>query len=346
VLYDQSIAIQSPPLVTRQTPLEVKVSVVDDVAPEEWAELLSQDPRSTFFHTVEWGKCLENALPGWERFYIVGKQGRRLAAGLPVMRYTKRRVSALLSMPFGTYGGPLVGSTANLAAGGLLAERFFAEARGGSVAYAEMVDLPSQIQPMAAPGIRQIEDETRVLNLSRGFDKIHRGFKPANRNKIRKAQKSGVVVRRGRRRDDYLRYHTLLLDCSKNWGGRVRFDRRFFEVLAAIEGGSVQLWLAEHQGDVIAGLLNFMHGNNVMNWGAVMLRNARSLSPMNLLHAEAIRDAVNRGMTIYNFGSSAGFKGVDQFKMTFGTSRVQYRHHVLQKRWFSILKRWSRRRRT
>jgi len=273
-------------------------------------------------------------------------QGHRLAAGLPVMRYTKRGFSALLSMPFGTYGGPLVGDTASLAAGGLLSARFFDEARRSRVAYAELVDLPSQITPMSSKDIRQVEDETRVLNLDGGFDELHRGFKPSNRNKIRKAQKSGVVVRRGRRRDDYLRYHTLLLDCSKNWGGRVRFGKRFFEVLSAIDDGSVQLWLAEYNGDVVAGLLNFMHGNNVMNWGAVMLHSARSLSPMNLLHAEAIRDAVNRGLTIYNFGSSAGFKGVDQFKMTFGTRRVQYRHHVMQKRWFSILKRWSKRRRT
>jgi lipid II:glycine glycyltransferase (peptidoglycan interpeptide bridge formation enzyme) len=273
-------------------------------------------------------------------------QGHRLAAGLPMMKYTKWGFSALLSMPFGTYGGPLVGETASLAAGGLLSARFFEEARGGSVAYAELVDLPSQITPMVSSDIRQVEDESRVLNLDVGFDELHRGFKPANRNKIRKAQKSGVVVRRGRRRDDFLRYHTLLLDCSKNWGGRVRFGKRFFEVLSTVDDGSVQLWLAELNGDVIAGVLNFMHGNNVMNWGAVMQHSARSLSPMNLLHAEAIRDAVNRGLTIYNFGSSAGFKGVDQFKMTFGTRRVQYRHHVMQKRWFSILKHWSKRRRT
>ena len=323
------------------------VDVVSDVDHLQWDILLSEEPHSTFFHTLEWSDTLERALSGWSRFFIVGTVDGRMVAGLPAMQYSKRGFHAIMSMPFGTHGGPLVGDAAPQMAGEDLSQRFFDEATSTKrVAYAELVDLPSRVNPSAESGIRSIEDETQVLELSLDYDELYSGFKPANRNKIRKAQKAGVTVRRGRRRDDFLRYNSILLDCSKNWGGRVRFGEKFFDALSEIDNGSVQLWLAEYNKTAVAGLLNFAHNGMVMNWGAVMLHESRSLSPMNLLHSEAIKDAVDSGFSKYSFGSSAGFKGVDKFKTTFGTTRATYYHHVLQKKWFSVLKRWSRRRRS
>jgi CelD/BcsL family acetyltransferase involved in cellulose biosynthesis len=321
------------------------IDVVRGVDEQTWRNLLSQDRESTFFHAVEWGQILERALEGWERFFLVGKVGGRIVAGLPAMRYSKRGFHAEMSMPFGTYGGAIVGKDAPPSAGEELAKRFFESAQSARTAFAELVDFPTRFSLGGGKRIRRIDDETQILDLDRSFDELMSGFKQNNRNTIRKAEKTGLSVRRGRRRDDFLRYHSILLDCAKNWGGRLRFDEKFFDVLSAIENGSIQLWLAEHNRVVIAGLLNFVHNDTVMNWSNVMLRSSRVLSPMNLLHAEAIRDAVNRGYTAYNFGSSAGFKGVDWFKARFGTRRVEYPHHVMQKKWFSLVKRWSRRRR-
>ena len=323
----------------------MKIDVVSGVDRFEWERLLLEDPRSTFFHSLEWSDCLRLSLTGWERYFVVGRVGGRLVAGIPAMRYSRHGFYATLSMPFGTYGGPLVGDGAPESAYERLANRFFDDARAARVTFAELVDFPPRFPAAVNSGTSEVEDETQVLGLHRGFNDLYRGFKPANRNKIRKARKAGVTVRRGQSAEDFIAYHRVLVDCAKNWDGRVRFGRGFFVQLSGSESGAVQLWLAEHEGKVIGGLLNFMHGDSIMNWGAVMLRRSRALAPMNLLHAEAIRDAVNRGMTTYNFGSSAGFDGVDAFKTTFGTTRVGYHHFVMKKRWFSMVKRWSKRRR-
>jgi len=323
----------------------MSVAVVRDVDPLEWARLLLEDPRSTFFHTVEWGRVLERSLAGWERFFIVGTSGDRIVAGLPAMRYTKRGFFAAASMPFGTYGGPLVGDGAPPWAYDRLGQRFFELAKSTRAIFAEIVDFPPREPSVMNSGTREVEDETQIVGLHSGYDELYQAFKPANRNKIRKAQKVGVTVRRGQSTGDFLDYYRVLQECANNWDGRVRFGREFFVTLSDIDSGPVQLWLAEHEGKIIGGLLNFMHGDSVMNWGAAMTRKARDLAPMNLLHAEAIRDAVNRGLATYNFGSSAGFDGVDSFKTTFGTTRVGYSHFVLQKKWFSMAKRWAKKRR-
>ncbi|MCK5619139.1 MAG: GNAT family N-acetyltransferase [Candidatus Krumholzibacteria bacterium] len=348
MIHELSIAIVPPPQRQPEKSAQpMDVDIVSSVDHLQWDNLLSEEPHSTFFHTLEWSDTLERALSGWSRFFIVGTVDGRVVAGLPAMKYSKRGFYAIMSMPFGTHGGPLVGDAAPQMAGEDLSQRFFDEATSTKrVAYAELVDLPSRVNPSAESGIRSIEDETQVLELGLDYDELYGGFKPANRNKIRKAQKAGVTVRQGRRRDDFLRYNSILLDCSKNWGGRVRFGEKFFDALSEIDNGSVQLWLAEYNKTAVAGLLNFAHNGMVMNWGAVMMHDSRSLSPMNLLHSEAIRDAVDNGFSKYSFGSSAGFKGVDKFKTTFGTTRATYYHHVLQKKWFSVLKRWSRRRRS
>jgi CelD/BcsL family acetyltransferase involved in cellulose biosynthesis len=351
VFYEHSIAIESPPQVRPQVPpvepptLELKVDVARAVDSTQWKRLLESDPDSTFFHTPQWGLTLEVSLEGWERFFVTVTAGDRLVAGLPAMKYSKRGFQAVMSMPFGTYGGPIVERNGPPSACDLLANRFFKEARSKTTAFAELVDSPQRPSNVQPNDIRHVIDETQVLDLDRSFDELMRGFRPNNRNTIRKAQKSGVLIRRGRRRDDFLRYRSILLDCSKNWGGRLRYNEKFFDVLSTVDDDSVQLWLAEYNRNVVAGLLNFIHNDRVMNWSAVMLRKSRPLAPMNLLHAEAIRDAVNRGYIDYNFGSSAGIKGVDWFKARFGTRRVKYHHHVLQKRWFSLIKRWSKRKR-
>jgi len=345
VLQERSIATKSTAKVRPQIDQEMSIGVVDSVDGHEWERLLLEDPRSTFFHTLEWGEFLQRALNGWERYFVVGKTGGRLVAGIPAMRYCKRGFYATMSMPFGTYGGPLVGDGAAKSAYERLSNRFFDEARAARVTFAELVDYPPRFPTVINSGTREVEDETQVLGLHRGYGDLFNGFKPANRNKIRKGQKAGVTVRRGQSTADFLAYHKVLLDCAKNWDGRVRFGRGFFVNLSDSDTGAVQLWLAEYEGKVISGLLNFMHGDSIMNWGAVMLRKSRTLSPMNLLHAEAIRDAVNRGLATYNFGSSAGFDGVDSFKTAFGTTRVGYNHYVMQKRWFKLVKRWSKRRR-
>jgi predicted N-acyltransferase len=323
----------------------MSVEVVRDVDQLEWDRLLMEDPRSTFFHSLEWGRCLERALTGWERYLIVANAGGRVIAGLPAMRYSKRGFCAVMSMPFGTYGGPLVGDGAPPSAYELLVHRFFEEASSTRVVFAELVDFPQREPSNQNSGTREVEDETQILGLQRGYDRLYGEFRPTNRNRIRKAQKAGVTVRRGHTTDDYLSYHRVLLDCAKHWDGRVRFGRDFFVALSETDSDSIQLWLAEHDGNVVAALVNFLHGDSVMNWGNVMLRGARALSPMNLLHAEAIREAAGDGLATYNFGSSSGFDGVDAFKTTFGTTRVGYSHFILQKRWFSMVKHWSRGRR-
>jgi hypothetical protein len=43
------------------------------------------------------------------------------------------------------------------------------------------------------------------------------------------------------------------------------------------------------------------------------------------LHATAIEQALNDGMSIYNFGANPGLPGVSRFKRSFGAEAFRYR---------------------
>jgi lipid II:glycine glycyltransferase (peptidoglycan interpeptide bridge formation enzyme) len=143
-------------------------------------------------------------------------------------------------------------------------------------------------------------------------------FTSQNRNKIRKAEKLGLQVRRSDARPDLERYAELYAESAARWQLETPLPRAFFVALAAAPG--VDVWLAERAGECVAALLNFRCGGQIMNWGNVSRRDAWGASPNNLLHWRALESACRdrSGPRLYNFGGSTGLPGVETFKTAFG----------------------------
>jgi lipid II:glycine glycyltransferase (peptidoglycan interpeptide bridge formation enzyme) len=190
---------------------------------------------------------------------------------------------------------------------------------------------------------RALVEPAQVLQLGRPFDQIWAGFKPSARNKIRKAEKAGVTVRIASSEADFVAYHEMLTECSRRWATPAGFGRGFFIGLAELGPETVQMWIAEHESQIVAGDLNFLYGDTIMNWGNVSRPQARSLAPNNLLHARAIKWGVERGLAGYNLGSSRGLPGVGSFKASFGTETVDLVRLSLEKPWYRIAKAGCRR---
>src|SRR5262245_51157706 len=73
-----------------------------------WDQLLSAAPGATIFHTAAWGElwAAEWGDARWEA--IVLEDGGRYAGAIPMIVRRRGPVRTVYSMPFGTYGGPLV----------------------------------------------------------------------------------------------------------------------------------------------------------------------------------------------------------------------------------------------
>jgi CelD/BcsL family acetyltransferase involved in cellulose biosynthesis len=91
-----------------------------------------------------------------------------------------------------------------------------------------------------------------------------------------------------------------------------------FEALARVP--ECELWVAEHDGTVIAGALCLRDRERVIYWHAAALDRALPLRPANLLLETTIADACERGSRVFDLGSSGGHEGVEAFKRSFGAA--------------------------
>jgi predicted N-acyltransferase len=319
----------------------MRIRVVDDVDPRQWERLLEQDQAATFFHTLDWGRLIEGTIPGWQRVYVTAEHEGDLVAAIPAMKYSRSGTTMVGSMPFGTYGGVVLGERVPATAVPELVMGFFQMCNSPRVAAAELVDFRGHLLIPPLGGLKRFERNAHVLELATDYDGIHKSFKPSNRNKIRKAERAGVVVRRGKTTADFLKYRDVFNHCCKRWKRRPFLRQTFFVRLSELDPEHVRLWLAEYRDRVIAGLLNFRLNGSVQNWGSVSFSSTWDVAPNNLLHARAIQDAVHMGCRCYNFGENPGLPGVDDFKKTFGTRQRSYNSFRWERTWYRALRRVS-----
>ncbi len=318
----------------------MEIHLCADVVSREWEALVASDPHATFFHRTEWARVVEGAIAGWSRSYVVATRAGRMVAALPFMARRSRGAVAVASMPFGTYGGILTDRSAPSHVADALFEHFARFVRAPRIAYAELVDFPSRLTLQQPPSrMTASEREAYVLDLTPGVDTLMRGFAGSNRNKIHRARRHGVRVRRATSVDDYLAYHSMYVDCCARWQIRPRLKRRFFTELWKLGPSHVDMWIAEFGEDPVAALLNMTQGSAVVSWGNVSVLEGRRHGANNLLHAVAIEDAVSRGATVYSFGANPGLPGVHAFKQSFSVRPHRYTVYRNEKSWYRVARR-------
>lgn len=310
---------------------------VSQSAPVGWNELVAADPEATFFHMTEWARALCESGAGSEALYLVARDGGELAAGIPAVVVRRGPFRIVESMPLGTYGGLVVRPGASPEASETLLEAYAELAGGPDIAATHLMDETARVGSGLSGFETHLEQAHRIA-LDKGYDSVWEGFRPSARNKVRKARKAGVVVRRAVSETDFMEYHGMLVECSERWGEECAFGPAFFSTLSTFDREIVQMWLAEHEGKVIGGDLNFVLHGRIMNWGNVSRDSARALAPNNLLHAAAMEKGTEQGLRQYDLGSSAGIEGVDAFKSAFGTSLVPLRRYSSTKPWYRALR--------
>ncbi len=299
----------------------------------------SEAPTFTFFHSRQWLDALLGAFPSWRdvsHVYIL-PDGRRV--WLPLLETD--RVGPwrwLESSPFGFIGGPVAEAgcldTDDLA--------FLVKTVGGRVGWLALNLDPAD--PLAVPGVigvGAVSLVTHLLALEHDFEAVQRRFTKTANYDARRAEKDGVSARRGYGRQDFATYYALMeLAARERWGlSAPPFPRALYEALAVLPVARVHLWLAEHEGEVVGGLINIHYApNRVMHWSSAIRPGCERLNPTKLLQREAIREACEGGATVYNMGPSVGFdgkplEGVRRAKEALGARAHDYCIVILMDAW-------------
>jgi CelD/BcsL family acetyltransferase involved in cellulose biosynthesis len=317
---------------------DLQVRVHAGTFPGELAEL-ADSPAGSFFQTPAWLRAVQRAEARLEPLVLAVEGEGGLQAALPLFGVRRYGTLRLYAGAWGTYGG-IVARTAEAAARTRAA--FESWVRRPRVVLARVHDFGGSLQTAAGSDLwRESEEVCQVLDLPLDSETLFRdAFTSQNRNKIRKAEKLGVQVRRAHDRAALASYAEMYGESAARWGLVRPLGPEFFLELADAAG--VDVWLAERDGETLAGLLNFTCGGQIMNWGNVSRRDAWGVSPNNLLHWRALQAACAdaRGPRLYNFGSSTGLPGVETFKAAFGARQHFYTRREHVPGWMS----WWRRR--
>ncbi len=315
------------------------VSVLAPAPRDEWREILAADPDAVASQSPEWldALCRRTGMVDATRLYLV-PGGRRIVVPLVARRVAGVSLTAE-SMPYGWgYGGALVEG------GGLRREEaalVLGDLHRRHRARTCIVPSPTTAVIWGEAAGAAVGHERRhceVIDTGAGFDAVWAGYGSRLRRNIRRAERDGVVVERSTTGAFVPEFTRLYAESVDRWAeqrgqpltlARALARRRDrpgqAAAVAAALGDRCVMWRASRHGEVVAVHVVLYQGGTVHGWmGVNDHRLNRETNGNMLLHSAVIEDACARGARAVLLGESDPGSPVEEFKLRFGASCIDY----------------------
>jgi Acetyltransferase (GNAT) domain len=234
-----------------------------------------------------------------------------------IHKFNTRRV---LLAPFGLYAYPIHGHGSDNYVSALVAElkTFRTIAFQWNVRF-DHGDLADQLQRC---GLDRREHTTQVIHLDRPYEAVFRGFSETTRNKIRRAERKGLVVRRATENRDVSTYYGIyqkLRGQRADWN-EMYTESLFAELISLRE--DVIFLLTEIDKKAVSGGWFFRDGHSFMYWHGALDYEFKDYFPHYALINHAIRLASEERMSAFNMGGSGDNASLEHFKSLWGARKV------------------------
>jgi CelD/BcsL family acetyltransferase involved in cellulose biosynthesis len=286
-----------------------------------WDDLVGASPEATVFHTSAWAKLWTDEWKGarWEAIVVRDSSGYLGGIGAIVRRRGIFRT--LESMPFGTYGGPIVrqGHPDPSAVRRLLVEAYAARAARRLTARSRITWYEG-IRDEFPESLRPEESVTHVLPLSSDYERVAKGFSPSTRRLVRQADESGLSIRVAETAEDLRAFYEIAVETVRRRGGTPKPHSLYERILASlVPAGLARYHLVLHGESAVAGSLHLFHQGAAWSWLPVSRESSWHLRPNNYLIASLLETLCEAGYLEYNFGASPpGAAGLVRFKEGWG----------------------------
>jgi lipid II:glycine glycyltransferase (peptidoglycan interpeptide bridge formation enzyme) len=231
-------------------------------------------------------------------------------------------------MPFGTYGAFI----AERPLGRAEVEAILGELRRSRPPVVRLMITPNPLGGAAIPeDTFHCQNFVHFLRLDEGYDRIWRHrFSRGLRYSVRKSARRGVRAGIEHGEAAFIEFCRLYHETARTWERQPPFGERFFAAISRLAENEAQLWVARLDGRMIAGCVVFTRGAHQTPYVGGFDREFRGYDPNNLMYAEAMKWGARQGYHYFNFLSSAGIKGVEHFKSSFGTERLFFNYYLYE----------------
>jgi len=288
-----------------------------------WDAFVDASPAATCYHRYAWRKVMEDSF-GHRTHYLAALDDLGAVRGVLPLVHMKSALfgNFMVSVPFVNYGGLLCqsgGAQQALLQAAELLRRFYG---------ADHVELRHLGAGVAGLPSRE-HKVTMVLPLCGDSQAQWAGFNAKLRNQVRKAEKNGLTCSIGRLEllDDF---YTVFARNMRDLGTPVYGKELFRNVLTELPETTRIIAVACRGKVIAAGILSWYRDTIEMPW-ASSIGDYKTLCPNNLLYWEAIRFAIEKGCTAFDFGRSTPNEGTYNFKKQWGAEPVQlYWQYLLE----------------
>jgi CelD/BcsL family acetyltransferase involved in cellulose biosynthesis len=303
----------------------MKVETREDVlAPPDtgaWDELVRASDGGTVFHTSAWAKVWTDEWSGarWEA--VVVEEGSRYAGGLAWIARAHGPLETMDSMPYATYGGPLVRRDHSdpVSVRVQLLEAYARRAARKRVLRSQLTWYEGQEAELpAVPAPEAVN--THVLELQPDYERVAEGFSPSTRRLVRQADESGLVVGPAESEEDVRAFVQIAEETVRRRGGKPKPASLYERIrVDLVSQGLARFHLVRHENEPVAGSLHLFHEGVATSWLPVSKESAWPLRPNNYLIASLLETLCAAGYTAYNFGASPkDAAGLIRFKEGWG----------------------------
>lgn len=294
---------QDPTLV----PFDVEITTKP--SPERWDEFVRGHAAAGGYHLWGWRGVFEAAF-GHETIYLSAEQGGAIVGVLPLVIFESRLFGRFaVSLPFVDGGGLCV---RDAQVGRMLIDRAAAIADDKRLSHVELRHTSRQRPELP---VRQ-HKVGMSLRLGSESGEAWAALDRKVRNQVRKAEKSGLVERRGGA-ELLDAFYDVFARNMRDLGTPV-YSRAFFEHVVGTFADSSTIFLVDHGGQTVAAAIALVHGDTLAVPWASSLREYRAQSPNNLLYWRIIEHAIHSGLATLDFGRSTPGEGTFQFKEQWG----------------------------
>lgn len=297
------------------------VRVLATSAELAWNDYVRRHPQATFFHQLAWRDAVVESFPH-RPHYLVAEEGGRLQGVLPLFETRSPLLGrALVSVPYGVYGGVIADDAA------VAAELLAASCRRAEEVDARFVEL----RHFHAPALDLPRNDlyvTFLRDLPDDPDQCLEMIPRKSRAAARHARdRHGMVLEEGPHLLDA--FYELFVQNKRSLGSPV-FARRWFAGLLARLEDDVLVHAVRHEGQVIAAVVSFVFRDVLMPYYSGAVPQTERLGSMNFLYWRLMEVAVRRGLKRYDFGRSRAASGAAAFKrnMGFEPTPLAYQYHL------------------
>ncbi|MEQ1929242.1 MAG: FemAB family XrtA/PEP-CTERM system-associated protein [Parvularculaceae bacterium] len=274
----------------------VETTRADDAA---WRDYTGRNPEARLFHDRRWGDVIEKAY-GHRTVHLAAKRGGRVVGVLPVTDVKSALLGrALISGAFAVAGGALADDDEAL---GALCGRAHDMGRELGVKYVELRGggAPANTVWVAKSGIHA----AFVRELPATEDGLIPWLPKNRRAQVKKAMRieseHGASLRSGGTPEEF---QPLYAESLRNLGTPVPPMALFREIMTAF-ADSAEITLCMKDGAPIAGVLSFWHGGSVAPYYIGGTAEARALFAYDYLYFSLMKEAIARGVRIFDYGRS------------------------------------------